>query len=124
NAFIHRDYLIAESVVIQLHPQRFTISNPGGFFRDVTPENILFHEPCPRNKLLAQACADLGLVEKSGRGVDRIFLDQIRYFRPLPSYAGSNDAAVRLNLEGGETSLEAVRWMFEHFQNINDMHVR
>ena len=124
NAFIHRDYLISESVVIQLHPQRFTISNPGGFFRDVTPENILFHEPCPRNKLLAQACADLGLVEKSGRGVDRIFLDQIRYFRPLPSYAGSNEAAVRLHLEGGETSLEAVRWMLEHFQDTNDMNVR
>lgn len=73
NAFIHCDFTAPESVIIQLYPQRFFISNPGGFYRDVTPHNLLFHEPCPRNRLLAQACADLGLVEKSGRGVDRIF---------------------------------------------------
>lgn len=124
NAFIHRDYTASESVVMQLHPQRFTISNPGGFFRDVTPENLLFHEPCPRNRCLAQACADLGLVEKSGRGVDRIFWDQIRFFRPLPSYSDSTSETVRLVLEGGETSLDAVRWMFRHFDGVRDLNIR
>ena len=124
NAFVHRDYTAAESVVLQLHPQQFFVSNPGGFYRDVTPQNLLFHEPCPRNRLLAQACADLGLVEKSGRGVDRIFWDQIRFCRPVPSYDASTSDAVRLTLQGGETSLEAVRWMLQHFATIEELSVR
>lgn len=124
NAFIHRDFKAPESVVIQLYPQRFFISNPGGFYRDVTPKNLLFHEPCPRNRLLAQACADLGLVEKSGRGVDRIFWDQIRFFRPFPSYEESTAETVRLTLQGGETSLEAVRWMLNHFENVEELPTR
>jgi predicted HTH transcriptional regulator len=28
NAFIHRDFTAPESVVMQLHPQRFFVSNP------------------------------------------------------------------------------------------------
>ncbi len=124
NAFIHRDFAAPESVVIQLYPQRFFISNPGGFYRDVTPQNLLFHEPCPRNRLLAQACADLGLVEKSGRGVDRIFWDQIRFFRPFPAYGESTPETVRLTLQGGATPAEAVRWMLGHFEDTTELSTR
>ncbi len=124
NAFIHRDYTIPEPVIIQITPDQFTITNPGGFYRDVTPQNILFHEPCSRNQRLAQACADIGLMEKSGRGVDRIFWDQIRFLRPMPSYAGSTDDTVRLVLSGGEGSLKAIRWMLQYFSDMPDMGVR
>lgn len=124
NAFVHRDFTAPEAIVMQLYPQRFFVSNPGGFYRDVTPQNLLFHEPCPRNRLLAQACADLGLVEKSGRGVDRIFWDQIRLMRPLPIYADTTAETVRLTLPGGETSLEAVRWMMNHFAAVEELSVR
>ena len=37
NAFIHRDYKIPEPVIIQISGSQFFISNPGGFFRDITP---------------------------------------------------------------------------------------
>ena len=115
NAFIHRDYTATEPVIIQVMTDRFTITSAGGFYRDVRADNILFHEPCSRNKCLAQACADLGLMEKSGRGVDRIFWDQIRFLRPVPSYAESTGDAVRLTLLGGRGSLADIHWMTEYF---------
>jgi ATP-dependent DNA helicase RecG len=78
----------------------------------------------PTQPTFSSACADLGLVEKSGRGVDRIFWDQIRFCRPFPSYGDSTPETVRLTLEGGETSLEAVRWMMDHFQNVEELSIR
>ena len=57
NAFIHRDYTIPEPIIIQTTTEQLSITSPGGFYRDVTPENILFHEPCSRNQRLALACA-------------------------------------------------------------------
>jgi len=123
NAFIHRDFTCPEPVIIQIMPQQCVITNPGGFYRDVSPDNILFHEPCPRNQCLAHACVHLNLMERSGRGVDRIFWDQIRFMRPMPSYRDSNQATVRLNLLGGEGSLEAIRWMLEYFVE-RDLRVR
>lgn len=123
NAFIHRDYTCPEPVIIQITPQQCAIINPGGFYRDVSPENILFHEPCPRNQCLAHACVHLNLMERSGRGVDRIFWDQIRFLRPMPSYVDSTPEAVRLNLLGGEGSLEAIRWMLEYFEE-KDLRLR
>ena len=124
NAFIHRDYTISEPVIIQITLEQFTITNPGGFYRDVTPQNILFHEPCCRNQRLAQASTDIGLMEKSGRGVDRIFWDQIRFMRPVPSYVASTSDTVRLTLTGGEGYIEAIRWMFQHFSEISDLRIR
>lgn len=124
NAFIHRDYMVEEPVIIQIATEQLSITSPGGFYRDVTPDNILFHEPCSRNQRLALACASLGLVEKSGRGVDRIFWDQIRFLRPMPSYGDSNSNAVRLMLLGGDGSLQAIRWMLEHFSGEEDLRVR
>jgi len=124
NAFIHRDFAKAEEVIIQINQRQFLVTNPGGFYLDVSPQNLLFHEPCPRNRTLAQACADIGLAEKSGRGVDRIFLDQIRFLRPLPSYTESTSETVRLALEGGEGSRAAIRWMFEYFAKQEDMQVQ
>lgn len=124
NAFIHRDYTATEPVIIQVATDRFTITNAGSFYRDVRADNILFHEPCPRNKCLAQACADLGLMEKSGRGVDRIFWDQIRFLRPVPSYVESTSDAVRLTLLGGRGSLEDIRWMTEYFSTEDNLITR
>jgi|GEM_PF-1318236 ATP-dependent DNA helicase RecG len=124
NAFIHRDYTKPEEVVIQLTQHEFRITNPGGFYLDVSPKNILFHEPCPRNRTLAQACADLGLAEKSGRGVDRIFWDQIRFLRPMPSYSESTTDTVRLSLLGGDGSRAAIRWMVEYFSTQEDLRVQ
>ena len=85
NALIHRDYQRIGAVHFQWHPERIEISNPGGFPEGVRLDNLLVTAPRPRNPLLADACKRAGLVERTARGIDTIFYDQLRNSRLAPS---------------------------------------
>ena len=113
NALFHRDYRRLGTVYIQWHPERLEISSPGGFPEGVTPANILVHEPLPRNSRLYEAAKRIGLVEQTGRGVDRVYLGQLRYGRPAPDYSRSDATGVRLTLHGGMESLNFAAFVFE-----------
>lgn len=89
------------------------IASPGGFPEGVTVDNLLVHEPKPRNPRLAAAFKRIGLVEQTGRGVDRIFEGQLRYGRPAPDYARSDTNGVRVILNGGEPSLKFASFVYE-----------
>lgn len=90
NALIHRDYTRLGAVHIQWYDDHLVISNPGGFPEGVRLDNILVTPPRPRNPLLADAFKRAGIVERTGRGVDIIFTEQLRTGRPAPSYARSH----------------------------------
>ncbi|MGA2326071.1 MAG: RNA-binding domain-containing protein [Bryobacteraceae bacterium] len=113
NALLHRDFGRMGAVYLQLHPDHLLITNPGGFPEGITLQNILVHEPKPRNPRLAEAFKRIGLVEQTGRGVDRIFLGQLRFGRPAPDYARSDSSGVRVVLRGGDASLEFAAYVFE-----------
>jgi ATP-dependent DNA helicase RecG len=113
NALFHRDYSEMGAVHVQWHPDHLLITNPGGFPRGVTPANILVHEPKPRNARLYAAAKRLGLVEQTGRGVDKIFTGQLRYGRAVPDYSRSDATGVRVVLPGGAPSLEFAAFIFE-----------
>lgn len=70
NAITHRDYALRGAVHVRLSGESLTISNPGGFVEGVTLNNLLVTEPRPRNPALADALKRIGLVERTGRGVD------------------------------------------------------
>jgi len=86
NAVTHRDYLSTGSVHVRLYADRTEISNPGGFPEDITPENILYHEPRPRNRTLAEALQKIGLVNRAGIGVDRIYKILLENGKEPPHY--------------------------------------
>lgn len=113
NAVLHRDYARNESVYIQWQQDHLLISSPGGFPEGVTVENLLVHEPKPRNPRLAEAFRRIGLIEQTGRGVDKIFLGQLRYGRPAPDYSRSDSTGVRVVLRGGEASLKFAAFVYE-----------
>jgi ATP-dependent DNA helicase RecG len=113
NALIHRDYTRLGAVHVQWHNDRIEISNPGGFPEGVRLDNILVTPPKPRNPLLADAFKRAGIVERTARGVDRIFYEQLRNGRPAPSYARTTSADVVLVLPGGKANLEFVRLVSE-----------
>lgn len=106
NALLHRDFSQLGVVHVQWHPDHLLVSNPGGFPRGIGPEKILTHEPKPRNPRLYAALNRLGLVEQTGRGVDKIYRGQVRYGRPIPDYSRSDETGVRVVLPGGRGSLE------------------
>jgi ATP-dependent DNA helicase RecG len=76
-------------------------------------DNLLVHEPKPRNPRLAEAFRRIGLVEKTGRGIDKIYLGQLWYGRPLPDYTLSDREGVRLILRGGAASREFAAFVYE-----------
>lgn len=114
NAVLHRDYGILQAVHVQWHPDHLLITNPGGFPEGITVDNILVHEPKPRNPRLAEAFRRIGLVEQTGRGVDKIYLGQLRYGRPAPDYSRTDFTGVRVVLRGGEASLGFAVLVYQH----------
>ncbi|MCP4601626.1 MAG: hypothetical protein GY847_14125 [Proteobacteria bacterium] len=116
NAVLHRDLTRLGAVYIQWHSDHLLITNPGGFPEGITPRNILTHEPKPRNPRLAEAAGRLGLIEQTGRGVDKIFMGQLRYGRPAPDYDRSGSDGVRVVLVGGTPSLAFTAFVYEQDQ--------
>ncbi|WP_035437946.1 RNA-binding domain-containing protein [Atopobium sp. oral taxon 810] len=94
NAFGHRDYAALGAVRVLVNDEGLTISNPGGFIEGVTIDNLLDVEPRGRNQCLMNALKRVGLAEKTGRGVDRIFEGSLRYGRPAPDYSGTTSTNV------------------------------
>lgn len=113
NAFAHRDYTRMGRVIVQLDDDGLTITNPGGFIEGVTVENILSVEPHGRNPALADALKRVGLAERSGRGVDRIFEGSLLYGRPLPDYSASSSTTVRLFIPRGAPDERFIRMITE-----------
>lgn len=101
NAFAHRDYTQLGRVLVRMDSDGLSVSNPGGFIEGVTYRNILTVEPHGRNPALADALKRVGLAERSGRGVDRIFEGSLMYGRDLPDYSESTSTSVRLFIPRG-----------------------
>ena len=98
NALVHRDYSRLGAVHVRLDDDGLTISNPGGFVEGITLHNLLVTAPRSRNPLLADIVKRIGLAERTGRGIDRIYEGMLRYGRPAPDYAMSDATSVVLML--------------------------
>lgn len=98
NAITHRDYSLRGAVHIRLTNDDLIISNPGGFVEGVTLNNLLTTEPRPRNPALADALKRIGLVERTGRGVDLIYRGMLRFGRHNPDFSQSDMHSVVLRL--------------------------
>ena len=96
NAFSHRDYSKMGRVRIAINDDGLTIANPGGFIEGVSIKNLLTAEPHGRNPQLADALKRIGLAEKTGRGIDRIYEGSLLYGNPLPDYSNSTPVTVSL----------------------------
>lgn len=96
NALCHRDYTRLGSVVVQVSNEGLLILSPGGFIDDITQDNLLTADPRGRNPLLSDMFKRIGLAERTGRGIDRIFEGSILYGRPLPDYSESTSDSVHL----------------------------
>lgn len=102
NALVHRDYFRVGAVQVQLQKNSLSISSPGGFLEGITPDNILTTAPTPRNVLLAEAAKRIGLAERTGRGIDKIYTVMLRSGHAIPDYSASTNTAVVLRLNSSE----------------------
>ena len=113
NALIHRDYTRLNAVYIQWRKDRLEISSPGGLPEGVSMETLLVTAPHPRNPKLADAFKRAGYVERTARGIDTIFFEQLRNGRSVPSYDRTTSTDVVLVLSGRPPDLPFVRMVAE-----------
>jgi ATP-dependent DNA helicase RecG len=113
NALIHRDYTKRGAVHVQWTEDQLELSSPGGFPSGIRIDNLLVAPPHPRSALLADAFKRAGLVERTGRGINRMFAEQLRVGRAAPDYGRSTDDHVVAILPGGPANLAVTRWILE-----------
>src|SRR5690606_22253681 len=58
--------------------------------------------PRPRNRVLADAMKRIGIVERSGRGVDTIYRGLLKFGRPAPDYTRTDGNNVVVQTDGAE----------------------
>ncbi len=98
NAVTHRDYSIqSQSVFIKADPENLIVISPGGFLPGITPENVI-NKQAWRNRRIAEVFQKLGLVERSGQGMNQIFETTIREGKGLPDLSKTDDFQVVLSI--------------------------
>lgn len=113
NAFCHRDYSMIGSVRLAITDEGMTISNPGGFIEGVNFKNLLTVEPHGRNQTLANALKRIGLAERTGRGIDRIFEGSIVYGRPWPDYSESTSTTVKVFIQRAKPDIPFIKMIYD-----------
>lgn len=111
NAFCHRDYTMLGTVRVLIDDEGMTISSPGGFIDGVTLDNLLTVEPHGKNPALADALKRIGLAEKTGRGIDRIYEGSIIYGRPWPDYSETTSTNVKLFIQRAKADDQFTRFI-------------
>ena len=114
NALVHRDYSRLGAVHIRLDDDGLTLSSPGGFVEGITIRNLLVTAPRSRNPLLADIVKRIGLAERTGRGIDRIYEGMLRYGRPVPDYTMSDDTSVVLVMPKSDADVAFLEMILRH----------
>lgn len=114
NALVHRDYSRLGAVHVRLDDDGMTISSPGGFVEGVTLKNLLTTAPRSRNPLLADIVKRIGLAERTGRGIDRIFEGMLRYGRSAPDYSMSDTVTVSVQLSNADADVDFLKMILTH----------
>lgn len=109
NAYSHRDYSKMGRVRVAFSDDGLTIANPGGFVEGISVHNLLTAEPHGRNPLLADALKRVGLAEKTGRGIDRIFEGSLIFGKLLPDYSSSTSVTVSLFIPRSKPNIQIAR---------------
>lgn len=103
NCIGHQDYVRNGRVVITERPDRLLFENEGTFFEG-RPDEYVEGNKTPRryrNPFLAQAMAELNMIDTMGYGIHEIYQRQARRYFPLPDYDLSTPDVVSLTIYGG-----------------------
>jgi ATP-dependent DNA helicase RecG len=102
NCIAHQDYRRNERIVVVEKINKIEFINGGSFFEGnaidysagtITPRNY-------RNKWLAEAMVNLGMIDALGYGIHKMFNSQRNRFFPLPDYTKSSHSEVILEIYG------------------------
>ncbi len=102
NCIAHQDYARNGRVVVTEWPDRLVFENEGSFYEG-QPADYVDGTRVPRryrNPFLAQAMAELNMIDTLGYGIHLLHVGQARRYFPMPDYDLAEPSAVRLTLHG------------------------
>lgn len=103
NCIAHQDYTRHGRVVVTELPDRLVFENEGSFYEGV-PDDYITGTKLPRryrNPFLAQAMAELNMIDTMGYGIHDMYVRQARRYFPMPDYDLGEVGAVKMTIYGG-----------------------
>lgn len=102
NCIAHQDYTRNARIIVTEKLDRLIFENEGGFFEGA-PGDYIEGNKIPRryrNPFLAQAMAELNMIDTMGYGIHAIHVGQARRYFPMPDYDLSEPHAVKMTIYG------------------------
>ena len=102
NCIAHQDYTRSARVLVIEQPDRLVFENEGSFY-DGEPSDYLEGNRIPRryrNPFLAQAMAELNMIDTMGYGIHDMYARQAQRYFPMPDYDLGEARAVKLTIYG------------------------
>jgi len=103
NCIAHQDFTRNGRIIVTELPDRLIFENEGAFFEG-QPDDYIAGNKTPRryrNPFLAQAMAELNMIDTMGYGIHSIHIGQARRYFPMPDYDLSEPNAVKMTVHGG-----------------------
>lgn len=110
NGVVHRDWNLHEPTAVTWveEDSTLTVVSPGGFVGGVSETNVLTQR-FSRSPALADAVRALGLVDKQGIGVDRMYREMVTLGHRPPQLTEEPGPRVRVRLAGGRPVIPVMR---------------
>ncbi len=109
NAIAHRDYRQHAYVQVSVLPGRVEVVSPGSLFDGLTKDEMLSGKSKLRNPVLADIFHKMGMIEKWGTGLPRIFARCAKAGVPAPLVTiGGSTVAISFKRRGESVSHEGV----------------
>lgn len=102
NCIAHQDYTRNGRILVTEQPDKLIFENEGSFYEG-TPEDYIGGNKTPRryrNPFLAQAMAELNMIDTMGYGIHEMHKGQARRYFPMPDYDLSEPFTVRMTIYG------------------------
>ena len=102
NCIAHQNYVENARIIVIERENELEFRNSGGFY-DGTYEDYITGERIPkkyRNPFLAQAMANIKMIDTEGFGIHKMFVSQKDRYLPMPDYDKSDSDTVVLTLPG------------------------
>ena len=115
NCIVHQDYGRNGRVVVTESSDRLRFENEGTFFEG-QPHDYVPGTKTPRryrNPFLAQAMAELNMIDTMGYGIHEMHERQAKRYLPLPDYDLAEAGAVKLTIYGGVVDAAYTRLLMQ-----------
>ena len=115
NCIAHQDYTCNGRVVVTERSDRLIFESEGAFFEGQPSDYVGGHKTPRRyrNPFLAQAMAELNMIDTMGYGIHEMHLGQARRYFPMPDYELREPHLVKLILYGAVVDVAYSRMLIQ-----------